>query len=176
MLKIIILYRWFFPRQNYHILLSMIFLWQKLSYLIEPNPNQLSANTAVQDYPLQEDSLILEEVVANFFLLQNVFSQKTEWFRFLLGCALCPTWPGTVSILAWQCVQPGLAVCPAWPGTVSSLAWHCVQPEKQFIQPQDRRKCVALGWPNCFSGWTECQARLDAVHSQVKTRTVPGFY
>jgi hypothetical protein len=66
--------------------------------------------------------LILEELVANIFFLQTVFTLKT----------------GTLPVFTWH-------------GTVSSLAWHCGQPEKPFGQPcqpfvqtKNRRKCIAL--------------------------------
>ena len=37
---------------------------------------------------------MLKELVANIFFLQNVFSQKPEQFRFLVGMAHCPAWCG----------------------------------------------------------------------------------
>jgi hypothetical protein len=39
---------------------------------------------------------MLEELGANVFFLQNVYSKKTEQFRFLLCCEHCPAWRGTV--------------------------------------------------------------------------------
>ena len=42
---------------------------------------------------------MLEELVANNFFLQNVFTLKPEQFRILLCMALCPAWHGTVSSL-----------------------------------------------------------------------------
>ena len=76
---------------------------------------------AVQNYRLQEDSLMIEEPVANNFSSSKCVHLKT----------------GTVPVFTWH-------------GTVSSLAWHCVQPETpfgqpgaQFVQPKNRRKCVA---------------------------------
>jgi hypothetical protein len=80
--KIIISYRWWYsPRRNYHIISSMIFFWQKLSYHIDW-PNQLSANTVPSQDARMYSSL------SGYFSSDRMYNSLFRMYNSLSGCLI----------------------------------------------------------------------------------------